>query len=44
MLFGICYPKDHRGEITARNKYGISVMRRLSAETGGAYFDAREKG
>jgi Ca-activated chloride channel family protein len=44
VLFSICYPEDHKGQITARNKYGLGVMRRMSADTGGAFFDAREQG
>jgi Ca-activated chloride channel family protein len=44
LLFCVRYTdvkKDQR--LTARNKYGISVMARIARETGGADFDAREK-
>jgi Ca-activated chloride channel family protein len=46
VLFGECYPEEHRGPVrlTARNKYGMSVMKRMALETGGSYFDAREHG
>ena len=44
VVFSICYPEDHKGQITARNKYGIGVMQRISADTGGAWFDARGQG
>lgn len=39
-VFAIRYTEGRRGRLTARNKYGISVIRRLAAETGGADFDA----
>lgn len=44
LLFCIRYTEiqDHR--LNARNKYGTSVMARIAKETGGADFDAREKG
>ncbi|HTZ46870.1 MAG TPA: VWA domain-containing protein [Verrucomicrobiae bacterium] len=32
--------RNKHGELTARNKYGISVMDRLAKETGGAHIDA----
>ena len=32
------------GRLNSRNKYGISVMERIARETGGADYDAREKG
>jgi Ca-activated chloride channel homolog len=43
LLFPVRYTEvqDHR--LTARNKYGTSVMARIAKETGGADFDAREK-
>jgi Ca-activated chloride channel family protein len=43
LLFSIRYTEVHNGRPNARNKYGTSVMERLSRETGGADFDAREK-
>ena len=44
LLFCVRYTEiqDHR--LTARNKYGTSVMARIAKETGGADFDARAKG
>jgi Ca-activated chloride channel homolog len=44
LFFGLRYTDLYKGKLTARNKYGISVMERLAAMTGGAHFDAREKG
>lgn len=44
LFFGLRYTDMRRGQLTARNKYGISVMERLSNLTGGAHFDARAKG
>lgn len=43
-LFCIRYTETRKGEWTARNKYGASVMARLARETGGADFDARQSG
>jgi Ca-activated chloride channel homolog len=42
LLFPVRYTeiRDHR--LSARNKYGTSVMARIAKETGGADFDARE--
>ena len=40
MLFSIRYTEKAHGKLTARNKYGISVMERIAKETGGAVFDA----
>lgn len=40
VIFGIRYTERRRGRVTARNKYGTSVMARLARETGGADFDA----
>jgi Ca-activated chloride channel family protein len=40
MLFSIRYTEKAHGKITARNKYGISVMDRIAKETGGGVFDA----
>lgn len=39
-IFCIRYIDAGDGRLTARNKYGISVMNRLALETGGADFDA----
>jgi Ca-activated chloride channel family protein len=39
MLFSIRYTEKAHGKLTARNKYGISVMERIAKETGGAVFD-----
>lgn len=43
LLFAIRYTEARRGELNARNKYGISVMERVARETGGAEFDGRER-
>ncbi len=40
VVFGIRYTETRKGEWTARNKYGASVMARISRETGGSDFDA----
>jgi Ca-activated chloride channel family protein len=40
MLFSVRYTETAHGKLTARNKYGISVMDRIAKETGGAVFDA----
>jgi len=40
ILFSIRYTEKAQGKLTARNKYGISVMDRIAKETGGAVFDA----
>jgi Ca-activated chloride channel homolog len=39
-IFAIRYTEKEHGKLTARNKYGISVMGRIAKETGGAEFDA----
>jgi Ca-activated chloride channel family protein len=39
-VFAIRYTEKEHGKLTARNKYGISVMGRITKETGGAEFDA----
>jgi Ca-activated chloride channel homolog len=44
LLFSVRYTDAKDGRLTARNKYGTSVMERISRETGGADFDARAKG
>ena len=41
-IFGIRYTETKRGRVTARNKYGTSVMRRIGVETGGTDFDATQ--
>ncbi|HEY6390329.1 MAG TPA: VWA domain-containing protein [Bryobacteraceae bacterium] len=43
LLFSVRYTDAKDGKLNARNKYGISVMERISLETGGD-FDARAKG
>jgi Ca-activated chloride channel homolog len=43
VIFGIRYTeRDRKGQLTARNKYGISVMARIGRETGGLDFDAEK--
>lgn len=39
-IFSIRYTEKDHGQLTARNKYGISVMDRIAKETGGAHIDA----
>lgn len=39
-IYSIRYTETHRGRLTARNKYGISVMDRIAKETGGLHIDA----
>jgi Ca-activated chloride channel homolog len=41
-VYSIRYTEKKRGNLTARNKYGISVMDRVAKETGGAHIDAEE--
>jgi VWFA-related protein len=41
-IFGVRYTEKRKGKLTARNKYGIRVMERISRETGGADFDAEK--
>ena len=43
-LFTVRYTDVHNGVWNARNKYGMRVMERIARETGGADFDARERG
>jgi Ca-activated chloride channel family protein len=43
LLYSIRYTDIKDGRLTGRNKYGMSVMRRIAGETGGADFDARER-
>src|SRR5271154_1637262 len=39
-LFALRYTEKEHGHLTARNKYGISVMERIARETGGAHVHA----
>lgn len=39
-VYAIRYTEKEHGKLTARNKYGISVMDRIARETGGAHIDA----
>lgn len=39
-VYAIRYTEKEHGKLTARNKYGISVMDRIAKETGGAHIDA----
>lgn len=42
IVYAIRYSETKKdGELTARNKYGISVMNRIAKETGGAHIDAK---
>lgn len=41
-VYAIRYTEKKPGRLTARNKYGISVMDRVAKETGGAHIDAEE--
>lgn len=41
-VFAMRYTERRHGRLTARNKYGISVMARIARETGGADFDAEQ--
>ena len=41
-VYAIRYTEKKHGRLTARNKYGISVMDRVAKETGGAHIDAEE--
>jgi Ca-activated chloride channel family protein len=40
LVYTIRYTEKEHGQLTARNKYGISVMDRIAKETGGAHIDA----
>ncbi len=40
VIYAIRYTDKEHGKLTARNKYGISVMDRVARETGGAHIDA----
>ena len=44
LLFCVRYTEIRNDRLTARNKYGTSVMARIAREAGGADYDAREKG
>lgn len=44
LLFAVRYTEVKDGRLNSRNKYGMSVMERIAQETGGADYDAREKG
>ena len=41
-VFSLRYTEVRKGQWSARNKYGRSVMRRLADQTGGLEFDAAE--
>jgi Ca-activated chloride channel family protein len=41
-VYAIRYTEKKHGNLTARNKYGISVMDRVAKETGGMHIDAEE--
>lgn len=41
-IYAIRYTETSHGRLTARNKYGISVMDRIAKETGGLHMDAKE--
>jgi Ca-activated chloride channel family protein len=40
LVYTIRYTEKEHGRLTARNKYGTSVMDRIAKETGGAHIDA----
>ena len=42
VIFGIRYTEVKKGRLNARNKYGMSVMERISRDTGGSDFDAQK--
>lgn len=41
VVYSIRYTDKEHGKLTARNKYGMSVMERVARETGGAHIDAQ---
>jgi Ca-activated chloride channel homolog len=41
VIYALRYTDKEHGQLTARNKYGISVMDRVARETGGAHIDAQ---
>jgi Ca-activated chloride channel family protein len=40
VVYAIRYTDKEHGKLTARNKYGMSVMDRVARDTGGAHIDA----
>ena len=40
LVYAIRYTEKEHGKLTARNKYGTSVMDRIAKETGGVHVDA----
>jgi Ca-activated chloride channel family protein len=42
VVYTIRYTQKEHGHLTARNKYGISVMDRIAKETGGTHIDAEK--
>ena len=44
LLFCVRYTQVENHRLNSRNKYGTSVMARIAKETGGADYDAHEKG
>ena len=42
VFYAIRYTESKHGRLSARNKYGISVMDRTAIETGGAHIDAEK--
>jgi VWFA-related protein len=44
VIFGMRYTELEHGTLNGRNKYGMKVMERIGRETGGADFDAGERG
>jgi Ca-activated chloride channel family protein len=42
VFYAIRYTESKHGRLSARNKYGISVMDRTAIETGGAHIDAQK--
>lgn len=40
VVYAIRYTEKQHGNLTARNKYGTSVMGRIAKETGGAHIDS----
>jgi Ca-activated chloride channel family protein len=39
LIYGIRYTQEEHGRMTARNKYGLRVMKHLAGLTGGADYD-----
>jgi Ca-activated chloride channel family protein len=44
VIFAMRYTEVEHGTLNSRNKYGMKVMERIGRETGGADFDAGERG